>query len=179
MSGIVECGRHESATTKLQYDPENDLYQHHQSSENRINQWTGDASSLSTSKGAQKNSAVISRCRLMSMGYWNQKPYGHGSVLGLHPGGIPHRELYYMPRNNIFGTRYTLHIPDSKSWNYSSFLTKNGTHFFTDGSKLDGGVGIGIYSVGLHIRINNRLLSGYNVFQAEIIAIKTASEVLI
>ena len=77
-----------------------------------------------------------------------------------------------------FDGGYTIQLPDRKSWNSNSIIRRNGVPIFTDGSKMVGGVGAGVYSGVLRIEESFRLHDECSIFQAEILAVKRAAELL-
>jgi len=65
-------------------------------------------------------------------------------------------------------------IPDREEWEQGRPGTTDEICFYTDGSKLEGQVGAGVYSEQLDIRKSFRLPDHCSLFQAEVHAIKEA-----
>ena len=76
-----------------------------------------------------------------------------------------------MPIRHNYEIPFDLHIPNESEWLNGSIRFEPGsTVFYTDGSRKDGTVGIGVTGPG--IKISKPLGSTPNIFQAEIHAIE-------
>ena len=73
--------------------------------------------------------------------------------------------------------KFEVRVPTREDWNTPA-CPPSGlmSHcVYTDGSKLDGGVGGGVFSDDLNLRMSFRLPDHCSVFQAEVAAIETAA----
>jgi len=66
--------------------------------------------------------------------------------------------------------------PRSDHWKTGRDQTQH-LNIYTDGFKVEGGVGAGLYSTDLEIRLSYKLPSDCSIFQAEVFAIRKAAEV--
>ena len=125
-----------------------------------------------------KNNAAKSAIRLKNQDTWKETTYGHGKIIRHFKGlKIPESFDNIIKRNNFESLK--IQIPDRKSWNSNSIIQRNGIPIFTDGSKTGTGVGSGVYSEVLGIQKSYRLPNDCSVFQAEILAIKKAAELIL
>ncbi|XP_044317430.1 uncharacterized protein LOC123038043 [Drosophila rhopaloa] len=110
--------------------------------------------------------------RLRDTGQWKAQLYGHAKILQ-HDKLIP-------PKTDLCKTREYNHtpfealIPGREVWDRGRPGSIDAICLYTDGSKLDGHVGGGIYSEQLEIRRSFRLPDHCSVFQAEVYAIMEA-----
>ena len=65
-------------------------------------------------------------------------------------------------------------IPESAQWNGGALQRQRGIPIFTDGSKLGGGTGAGVFCREFGLELHFRLTNNCRVFQAEIFAILKA-----
>ena len=72
----------------------------------------------------------------------------------------------YLPTEYCFDRGFHFLIPSRDDWNYDIIVPPDVLDVYTDGSKLDNGVGSGIYSVKLDLNISLRLPDYCSVFQA-------------
>lgn len=115
--------------------------------------------------------ATCSALRLREIGYWREKPYGHSSILSsLARELLPSSTDYTIPKL-VLDRKFQVKIPTRKDWRDESVLNGFDTVLFTDGSKMDCGVGAGVYSKSPNIALSYRLPDTSSVFQAEMLAI--------
>ena len=120
-----------------------------------------------------ESTAAKSAIRLQNLQKW--KEHGHGCILSRYQEiTIPEHTDYAATRLDL-RTNYAIQIPDRKSWNSNSIIQRNGVPIFTDGSKMENGVGAGVFSKALDLNQSYRLPDGCSVFQAEIFAVKKAA----
>ncbi|XP_037943520.1 uncharacterized protein LOC119676353 [Teleopsis dalmanni] len=93
------------------------------------------------------------------------------------------REIDFIPDITDYCTTITivnrnleLFIPSRETWKNYSVKSDNRLNFFTDGSKLDGQVGGGVYCPELDLSMSFRLPDHCSVFQAEVSAILEVSD---
>ena len=75
-----------------------------------------------------------------------------------------------------FDRGYHFLIPRRDDWNYDAIVPPDVLDVYTGGSKLENGVGSGIYSEKLYLNISLRLLDYCSMFQAEVMAIYRAAQ---
>ncbi|XP_036320510.1 uncharacterized protein LOC118735019 [Rhagoletis pomonella] len=119
-----------------------------------------------------KQSAGCAALRLRELPGWRDTQEGHTAIL--KDINIPDTD-YCAPRLN-FTKRYRISIPDRKFWSGGAPDDNGSLHLYTDGSKLDGKVGGGVFSARLGLEICFRLPNHCSVFQAEVAAIQEAVE---
>ncbi|XP_036322108.1 uncharacterized protein LOC118736115 [Rhagoletis pomonella] len=119
-----------------------------------------------------KQSAGCAALRLRELPGWRDTQEGHTAIL--KDVNIPDTD-YCAPRLN-FTKRYRISIPDRKFWSGGAPDDNGSLHLYTDGSKLDGKVGGGVFSARLGLEICFRLPNHCSVFQAEVAAIQEAVE---
>ena len=106
--------------------------------------------------------------------------YGHASILNITPiydlsRGDSHISDY-IPPHRVFND-IKVEFPSRESWTNGS-LPLPGLSIFTDGSKMEEGTGAGVYCRELGIRNSYKLNNDCSVFQAEILAITKAAEIV-
>ena len=117
-------------------------------------------------EGTAKKTAI----RLANSGLFAFRPYGHSTIIRESDCSsdymVPKLEFLRKPDITIreYGWLSGLR-PDTRTFN-----------FFTDGSKMEGGVGAAVYCRELGIRNSYKLPDDCSVFQAEILAAKMASD---
>ena len=116
--------------------------------------------------------AAIAAVRLEATQQWSRKEFGHASILNKFKIS-PENTDYTIPRLN-FEKNFLVTIPSRSRWEDDAFLEDESIHFYTDGSKTKDGVGAGVFSDRLNLKLSFRLPNHCSVFQAEIMAIKEA-----
>lgn len=81
-------------------------------------------------------------------------------------------------RTTSFNHKFGVAIPEREEWENGPPVAENSCLIFTDGSKMDTGVGAGVFSWHLNLSSWTRMESHATVFQAEIQAIKMAAELV-
>lgn len=117
-----------------------------------------------------KFQACCSAVRLRENGYWLTKPYGHSSILDSAVCNLPKSTDYITPRLEI-EKKFKVKIPSRKEWRRENPLGEIDTVLYTDGSKMECGVGAGVYSESPRIEYAFRLPNKSSVFQAELLGI--------
>jgi len=110
--------------------------------------------------------------RLRDTGPWKGQFYGHAKILQ-HDKSIP-KITDLCKFIEYSHTPFEALIPDREKWERGRPGTSDVICFCTDGSKLEGHVGRGVYSEQLDNRKSFRLPDHCSVFQAEVHAIKEA-----
>ncbi|XP_044597530.1 uncharacterized protein LOC123274105 [Cotesia glomerata] len=118
--------------------------------------------------------AMRTAMRLHFNGYWKRTKTGHASILrdrGLD--GLLARGGDMSPRSYHFSHHYRVFIPSRQEWEEEnkSILSPAGLVWYTDGSKMEKGVGAGIYSSGPKTEISLQLGDTASIFQTEVYAI--------
>lgn len=116
-----------------------------------------------------KQMAASAAIRLKAISMWKNLSVGHSSILQYFR-SIPDITDYISPTFS-FRNAFKTTIPSREDWKEGRTLNNNSVHFYTDGSKLDGKVGSGVFSDQLNINIAFRLPDYCSVFQAEVVAI--------
>ncbi|XP_017464533.1 PREDICTED: uncharacterized protein LOC108357952 [Rhagoletis zephyria] len=121
-----------------------------------------------------ENSAANSAIRLRALGLWKERPFGHGSIIHAIPS-----EIKALPIDYILSKTWVHHKPRTKfasrsDWNQEDFGYLQGLTVFTDGSKMECGVGAGVFIEQYNLKLSFRLPDYAGVFQAETFAIKEA-----
>jgi len=110
--------------------------------------------------------------RLRDTGQWKAQIYAHSKILQ-HDKSIP--KITDLCKSIEYSyTPFEALIPDREEWEQGRPASTDAICFYTDGSKLEGHVGGGVYSEQLDIRKSFRLPDLCSVFQAEVHAIKEA-----
>jgi len=110
--------------------------------------------------------------RAKSAGQWKAQFYGHAKILQHHK-SIP--KITDLCKSIEYShTPFEALISDREERDLGRPGTTDAIHFYTDGSKLEGHVGGGVYSEQLDIRKSFRLPDHCSVFKAEVHAIKEA-----
>ncbi|XP_058987393.1 uncharacterized protein LOC131806753 [Musca domestica] len=120
------------------------------------------------------------RCalRLRELGEWRSQPFGHSTILRRvrTVGEIAYASDYISPRLSFCPPE--IHIPDREAWSQNSPPFR-GISVYTDGSKMECGTGAGVFCDTLNIRESYKLRNNCSVFQAEILAVKKATDLLV
>jgi len=116
--------------------------------------------------------AVVKPILHRDTGQWKAQFYGHAKILQ-HDKSIP--KITDLCKSIEYSrTPFEALIPDREEWEQGRPGTTDEICFYTDGSKLEGQVGAGVYSEQLDIRKSFRLPDYCSLFQAEVHAIKEA-----
>lgn len=119
--------------------------------------------------------AAQSSIRLRSVGAFVTSTKGHASILQ-HLN--VHREfptLDRMQTETNFNITFKSVIPSREEWKCNSVIQTDEISVYTDGSKMENGVGSGVHCLEPSIGMAVRLLDKCTVFQAEILAIYKAA----
>ncbi|XP_046811157.1 uncharacterized protein LOC124420850 [Lucilia cuprina] len=123
---------------------------------------------------------TISACsavRLNSSGSWISRTYGHAKILSLLPPILNQPSDYITPHTD-FDRVFKVRVPSRSEWCRGNLPSEYTTRIFTDGSKMNCGVGSGVFCEEAGVSISHRLPNNCSVFQAEIFAIMSACRVL-
>ena len=122
---------------------------------------------------------IAARCaiRLREAGLVKRSEQGHAAILSSFT-CIP-ENLDHCVTAASRGGFFSAHIPTREMWRGRSRWRRGAVSFFTDGSKLGGKVGGGVFCKELSVNLCFRLPDHCSVFQAEVAAIKVAVEVLL
>ena len=125
--------------------------------------------------------AARSLLRLSELGLVGSIRIGHSKLLNEINLGehalTPLGSTDYMCTEVDFGENPTLIIPNRDQWSGKDKLF-SGASVFTDGSKMDIGTGAGVYLFEENVRESYRLSDSCSVFQAEILGILRATELI-
>ena len=121
-----------------------------------------------------KATAASNASRLHSAGSWKDRPYGHSVLRKQLPPDLTRTSDYKLPSLS-FENNVKILFPSRKDWKKGTTTKDYDICVYTDGSKMDCGVGAGVFSEDVGINISIRLPDDASVFQAEILAIKEAA----
>lgn len=124
-----------------------------------------------------KARAVNSALRLCCQGLTPRNAFGHMSILKEFDVPDTTSFDYMIPRVCLEVPFETL-IPERQSWSTISVLRENEIAIYTDGSKMTTGTGSGVYCESLSIEKSFRLPDHCSVYQAELVAIRKAAEIV-
>lgn len=119
-----------------------------------------------------QGSAAKSGIRLQASGFWKSRPYGHANVLSLFDIDKVGITDYIIPSQN-FDRNFKVSFPGRSEWEHGIPIP-NSIPIYTDGSKMEHGVGSGVHSDFLEIDQSFKLPKNCSIFQAEIFAISEA-----
>ncbi|XP_049315628.1 uncharacterized protein LOC125779110 isoform X2 [Bactrocera dorsalis] len=122
-----------------------------------------------------QKTAAIAAIRIEELGGWNQQNHGHSVILNKL---TINKSDYILPKLD-FNRHFQVRIPSRREWRRGSFAEEGTTSVYTDGSKMDCGVGTGVFSADLGISLSIRLPNSASIFQAEVLGIEKACEVLL
>ena len=122
-----------------------------------------------------KQHAKMGAARLNAIKPWTSTHPGHSTILTVDFETSNNID-YTVPRPS-WDKEYSTLIPTREGWENGLSL-ENPTEIYTDGSKLNGKVGSGVFSSDLNIALSIRLPDHCSVFQAEITAILEATKQL-
>ena len=83
----------------------------------------------------------------------------------------------YMTPRYDFGRRFKISITDNRVWKVKGHLKRDSVKIYTDGSKLNGAVGSGIFSESFRI-VQFLRLPDCSIFQAEAVAMQAAARII-
>ncbi|XP_055858922.1 retrovirus-related Pol polyprotein from type-1 retrotransposable element R1 isoform X1 [Episyrphus balteatus] len=116
--------------------------------------------------------------RLKETGSWKAKSFGHSDTTNLIPSDMLLTPTDYCTPilNTVMNCKVS--FPSRSDWEEGIVTRGFDTCIFTDGSKMDCGVGSGVYYESLNISKSFRLPNFASVFQAELLAFKEACKLL-
>ncbi|XP_036336302.1 uncharacterized protein LOC118746562 [Rhagoletis pomonella] len=123
-----------------------------------------------------KEAAMYSALRLRESGLWGSRTFGHSSILGLT--SIGNKTTDYMVSTLDFGLNVQVRFPSRREWKRGQAADREAICIYTDGSKMDCGVGTGVYSEELGVNRSLRLENHASIFQAEVLGICEACRIL-
>ena len=122
--------------------------------------------------------AAQSAIRLKEVGLWRQSLKGHGSIFGQLTPYFSELRTDLSIRKLEFEGRARAIFPNRQDWIEGKICTEACTSVFTDGSKMESGVGAGVFSKSANLSISFKLPNTASVFQAEVFAILQACKML-
>ena len=122
--------------------------------------------------------AAKSAIRLQSLDCFKSYTYGHGSIL--HEMGVEPFDSSsdYMTSLFDFEIPFMTTFPSREEWESKQVTNEFQISVFTDGSKMDCGTGSGVFVSALNIEESYKLNDENSVFQAEVVAVIKAAELL-
>lgn len=121
-----------------------------------------------------KQIAANTAIRLKSTNQWYTFSGGHSTILENFR-SVPENTDYITPRLD-FERNYDITVPSRLDWEPGIPPVQGSVYIYTDGSKMEGGVGGGVFSEELGISLSFRLPDHCSVFQAEVVAIQEAMQ---
>lgn len=125
-----------------------------------------------------KSVAAKSALRLKESKCWTSTNYGHSSILRIYPGQEWREPTDYTVSLPDFEKSFSMLIPGREQWEGNQATMEVDHSVFTDGSKMDVGVGAGVFSESMLIQRSYRLPDYCSIFQAEIFAVDKAVNTL-
>lgn len=117
--------------------------------------------------------AAKTAVRLIGMGRWYSKPYGHSNILNFLKLRSP-KNLDACITEFNFRKNYSVALPRRSDWSDDNLTSNFDLVVFTDGSKKDTGCGAGFYVKNNNFKSCHRLPNESSIFQCEIYAVKMA-----
>lgn len=111
------------------------------------------------------------------MGGSNRKSYGYSDILNQHDTNL-NKSYYILPRLD-YNSYFQVRIPSKRESRSDLVAELNVISIYADGSKMECGVGIKVYSRNLDISLCNRLPNSASICQADILGIEKACGVLL
>lgn len=121
-----------------------------------------------------QESAANSALRLSQTQNWKPSQTGHAQILQIYTGHNVCTD-YTTPRLD-FERPFTTSFPNREDWLNNQTPCESAIQIFTDGSKMEIGVGAGFYSEALELAGSIRLPDYSSVFQAEVLAVTAAAK---
>lgn len=127
--------------------------------------------------------ATLTALRMLENNEWISTGTQTGHALILTKSQFIEQNLF-MKTDNIkplhsFEKTFTVIIPKREEWQNESHFTGSGSTIFTDGSRMDGQSGAGIFSNSENIKLHIPLGGFATVFQTEIHAILLGAQILL
>jgi len=117
-----------------------------------------------------KQIAANTATRLTAVSQWKCLQIGHSKIGESLKDKLAN--LDYITSTLCFEKNFRTSCPSRENWKSGSAQISEVIEFFTDGSKLDGKVGAGVFCDKLNVNISVRLPDYCSVYQAEVVAIK-------
>lgn len=123
-----------------------------------------------------KKTAAMSASRLENYGLFKRRSYGHCSILVNNIfGNVSMVENDKIIEYYDFDIPFETYFPNRDEWANNSVVRLNEIGIFTDGSKTNSGVGVGVFSTQ-STELSYKLGDDCTVFQAEVFGILKAAE---
>ena len=90
----------------------------------------------------------------------------------------PQCQVDYTQASTLAEIKFKTNIPSRVEWEEGRLDHSESLKIYTDGSKIDDRVGLGVHSQELHINISKRLPNFCSVLQAEVRAIHEAARII-
>lgn len=123
--------------------------------------------------------AAKSAIRLQSLGCFKNCAYGHGSILQEMGMDLTNTTTDLIVPTFKFDNPFLTKYPTRQEWDDNEVVGISDIEVFTDGSKMDTGTGSGVFVNSLSVEKFYKLGDENSVFQAEVLAISKAAEILI
>ena len=117
-----------------------------------------------------KQIAAITATRLSAGSHWKCLQVGHSKIANSL--NVELVKVDYIIPTVSFEKNFRTSCPSREYWKNGSVPVTKAIQFFTDGSKLDGRVGAGVFCEKLDVKISVRLPDYCSVYQAEVVAIE-------
>ncbi|XP_017490460.1 PREDICTED: uncharacterized protein LOC108378663 [Rhagoletis zephyria] len=122
-----------------------------------------------------KEVAMKSAVRLRESGLWRTRHFGHGLIINQMQ---LNRTTDYIVGNLDFSCNVQVLFPSRRDWRRDRVAYREKISLYTNGSKMDCGVGAGVYSKELGVALSLRLGNNTSIFQAEVLGILEACKIL-
>jgi len=117
-----------------------------------------------------KQIAASTAARLSTVSQWKCLQIGHSTIGNSLKDEVT--KVDYIIPTLSFVKNFRTSCPSREYWRNGSAPVTKAIQFFTDGSKLDGRVGAGVFCDRLNVNISVRLPDYCSVYQAEVVAIE-------
>ncbi|XP_070075512.1 uncharacterized protein [Drosophila takahashii] len=126
----------------------------------------------------ERDTAAQSAARLKASNCWKGYHTGHCRILEDN-NYLAKNKTDYMTAEIRFGNGFTTTFPTREDWENDRVTGQDEVSLYTDGSKMDCGVGAGIFAESWGIESKFHLPESATVFQAEVLAILEAAKLSI
>lgn len=125
--------------------------------------------------------ATITAIRLKNANCWKDSTHGHATILNSHKESMPELQMHAdkcIPQYH-FEKNFNVTLTQRDFWENENPLEPADLNIYTDGSKMDSGSGLGIYSTNPQLKVYKPLDKYATITQAETCAIIETCNILI